>query len=70
MIVLEHHQHYFSTHKIFFILDIALFHQLSLLRYSEDGQLDQSSIIPIIDGGTEGKNWPLFIDSPVIIVIF
>ena len=34
---------------------IPLFHQLSLLRYSEDGQLDQSSIIPIIDGGTEGK---------------
>ena len=30
--------------------------KLSLLRYDEDGQLDQSSIIPIIDGGTEGSH--------------
>ena len=29
--------------------------KLSLLRYDENGQLDQSSIIPIIDGGTEGS---------------
>ena len=28
--------------------------QLSLLRYKEDGQLDHSSVIPIVDGGTEG----------------
>lgn len=27
--------------------------QLSLLVY-EDGELDQSSIIPLVDGGTEG----------------
>ncbi|XP_064388064.1 NEDD8-activating enzyme E1 catalytic subunit-like isoform X2 [Halichondria panicea] len=27
---------------------------LSLLRYDEEGQLDQSSIVPVIDGGTEG----------------
>ena len=44
------------TGKNFLIYNIPLFRQLSLLRYSEDGQLDQSSIIPIIDGGTEGKN--------------
>ena len=30
--------------------------QLSLLRYDDDGQLDQSSIIPLIDGGTEGRD--------------
>ena len=29
--------------------------QLSLLRYDEEGQLDQSSIVPVIDGGTEGE---------------
>lgn len=28
--------------------------KLSLLKYDEDGQLDQGSIIPVIDGGTEG----------------
>lgn len=27
---------------------------MSLLDYDDDGQLDQSSLIPIIDGGTEG----------------
>ncbi|XP_070559576.1 NEDD8-activating enzyme E1 catalytic subunit-like isoform X2 [Ptychodera flava] len=27
---------------------------LSLVNYDEDGELDQSSIIPMIDGGTEG----------------
>ncbi len=27
---------------------------LSLLKYDEAGQLDQSSIVPLIDGGTEG----------------
>ena len=29
--------------------------QLSLLEYEEDGTLDQTSIIPMVDGGTEGK---------------
>ena len=28
--------------------------QLSLLEYDEDGTLDQTSIIPMVDGGTEG----------------
>ena len=28
--------------------------QFSLLQYDDDGQLDQSSIIPMVDGGTEG----------------
>lgn len=27
---------------------------MSLLRYDEDGALDESSVIPLIDGGTEG----------------
>lgn len=27
---------------------------LSLLQYEEDGQVDQSTIIPLVDGGTEG----------------
>ena len=27
---------------------------VSLLRYEEDGSLDQSSMIPLVDGGTEG----------------
>lgn len=27
---------------------------VSMLRYDDDGNLDQSSVIPIIDGGTEG----------------
>ena len=35
-------------------VDIAI-SQLSLLRYDDDGELDQSSIIPLIDGGTEGE---------------
>ena len=29
--------------------------QLSLLRYDDSGELDQTSIIPLIDGGTEGE---------------
>ena len=29
--------------------------QLSLLEYDEDDTLDQTSIIPMVDGGTEGK---------------
>lgn len=29
--------------------------QVSLLVYNDDGQLDVSSVIPMIDGGTEGK---------------
>lgn len=42
--------------------------QLSLLRY-ENGEIDQSSIIPIIDGGTEGefvvsKNQKLYLLVP------
>lgn len=27
---------------------------LSLLKYNEDGSVDPSTIIPLIDGGTEG----------------
>ena len=30
--------------------------QLSLLEYDEDGTLDQTSVIPVVDGGTEGKS--------------
>ena len=29
--------------------------QLCLLRYDDDGELDQTTIIPLIDGGTEGE---------------
>ena len=29
--------------------------QVSLLAYNDDGQLDVSSVIPMIDGGTEGQ---------------
>lgn len=29
--------------------------QLSLLEYDDDGTLDQTSIIPMVDGGTEGN---------------
>ena len=28
--------------------------QIGLLRYEESGELDQSTIIPMVDGGTEG----------------
>ena len=28
--------------------------QISLLMYNDDGELDQSTIIPFVDGGTEG----------------
>ena len=27
---------------------------VSLLRHEDDGSLDQSSVIPLVDGGTEG----------------
>ncbi len=27
---------------------------ISLLEYDDDGQLDQSSLVPLVDGGTEG----------------
>ena len=27
---------------------------LSLLSYDSDGVLDQSSVVPLVDGGTEG----------------
>ena len=27
---------------------------LSMLEYDDDGELDKTSLIPIIDGGTEG----------------
>lgn len=30
-----------------------LYLQISLLKY-EDGELDQSTVIPMVDGGTEG----------------
>ena len=32
------------------------FLQLSLLEYEDDGTLDQTSMIPMVDGGTEGIN--------------
>jgi len=32
----------------------VLWPQVSLLTYEEDGTLDRSSIIPLVDGGTEG----------------
>ena len=30
--------------------------QVSLLTYTDDGQLDVSSVIPLIDGVTEGED--------------
>lgn len=36
------------------MLPNAYFYQISLLQYDEDGQLDQSTVIPMVDGGTEG----------------
>lgn len=32
----------------------SVFFQVSLLSYDEDGQLDMSTIVPMVDGGTEG----------------
>ena len=46
-------------------LYIFLF-QLSLLRYDVNGGVDQTSIIPLIDGGTEG----LVLSIYVIFILF
>ena len=43
------------TVAVGFISLVLCLPQLSLLRYSDDGELDQSSIIPLIDGGSEGQ---------------
>ena len=41
-----------KTSILYYLLWIL---QLSLLKYDDDCQLDQSSIVPLIDGGSEGK---------------
>ena len=38
---------------LFLDCTVITFFQVSLLNY-EDGELDQSSVIPLVDGGTEG----------------
>ena len=43
------------TVAVLFISLVSCLPQLSLLRYSDDGELDQSSIVPLIDGGSEGQ---------------
>ena len=47
------------TVAVGFISLVSCLPQLSLLRYSDDGELDQSSIVPLIDGGSEGQ-WIAF----------
>ena len=34
---------------------------LSMLEYDDDGELDKTSLIPIIDGGTEGFKGIFFV---------
>ena len=41
-----------KTSILYYLLWIL---QLSLLKYDDDCQMDQSSIVPLIDGGSEGK---------------
>ena len=33
----------------------CLYHKVSLLDYDEEGNVDHGTIIPMVDGGTEGK---------------
>ena len=35
-------------------LGIFIFIKISLLEYNDDGTVDQTSVIPLVDGGTEG----------------
>ena len=41
--------------------------QVSLLVYNDDGQLDVSSVIPMIDGGTEGQ-FSNYMNSDIFLV--
>ena len=47
--------YFIITIRIITIIMAFVFLQLSLLEYDDDGILDQTSIIPVVDGGTEGK---------------
>ena len=49
-----------ETHNVFLLTSSIVLFQLSLLEYDEDGTLDQTSIIPMVDGGTEGMDKKLF----------
>ena len=42
-------------HYCYDVMITSSLFQLSLLRYDENGDLDQSTIIPLVDGGTEGS---------------
>lgn len=44
----------FIVFVMFLLLTPYPTRQLDLLRYDADGQLQEESIIPLIDGGTEG----------------
>jgi hypothetical protein len=41
-----------SVAECFFYCTIV--NQISLLQYDEEGQVDMSTVIPMVDGGTEG----------------